>query len=830
MKIPLNSIKKLTKIEIEEKELIEKVFTQIGAVEDIVDLEKKYSGILVAKILEKAEHPDSDRLGVYQLNIGNDQKVQVVAGDKSLEVGDTVAYFTPGTKLPYNAKPESNENIVQKITLRGVESEGMMASAKELDISGDHTKVMRLDSSLIEGTAFNTAYGLNDTVIDIENKALANRADCFGILGVAREISAMQGLKFVAPDWYSNPDKNKPKVVEKLPLEIVNEAQVNCPRYMALVVEDVKIQPSPIWLQVELSKVGIRSINNVVDITNYLMVLTSQPLHAFDYDKVIEKSEEKLPKIVVRQAVTGEKLLGLNDKVIELDETMTVICDSKHPIALAGIIGGKDTEIDENTKNIIIEVANFNRYNIRKTSWKTGVFTDAASRFTKAQDPNQCKAVLYQAIRMCNELADGSVASKVIDSYPVIKDQVVLELDVKKANLITGLKLSKKQMIEILVNINYEVEDLGDKVKLKVPTYRQDVNIIEDVYEDISRIFGFNSISVTLPFKSITPAPIYKAWELKQEVRNILSSIGANELLTYNFISSLLLSNYKIDPNIAYHIKNSLSPDLEFMRVNLVPSLLEKLKENLNRGYSNQTLFEINIGHNKREIDNENLPIERWTLAVVNTKSSQDNTLSHYYNVKSIVDVLEKKLNLKTLGYTLVADVIKDELPIWIQNILGQHNENRAAVITYEQDSKKYYLGILGELSNEVLHSNGLPLDTSSLEIDLSTLSNALSAFSSYQEPSRFPKITQDLCFVMNTDIQFNAIKQEILSILKSTHMYFELEVIDIYASPKQPETKQMTFRLSLQSRDKTLEGWEFDKVKKKVIHQLEEKFKTKLI
>lgn len=828
MKVPLNSIKKLVDINIPIEELISKVFTQIGAVEDVLDLKKKYEGIIIAEILEKEDHPDSEKLAVYQIDTGQNRKIQVVAGDKTLEVGDKVVYFTPGTKLPNNPNPHKNENIVGKVVLRGVKSEGMMASQKELDIGEDHSKVMRLDKSLIQGSNFSECFGLDDIVLDIENKALANRADCFGWLGIAREIAAMQDIKFESPEWYKYPESNKPQEGNRLELSVDNQTQINCPRYMAIVLDNVEIKPSPIWLQIELAKAGIHCINNIVDITNYLMLLTSQPIHAFDFDKVTETENGH---IIVRQAENGEKLLGLNNKVIDLDNSMTVICNEKEPIALAGIIGGKSTEIDINTKRVIIEVANFNRYNIRKTSWKTGIFTEASNRYTKAQDPNQCEPVIYQVVKMAQELANASVASKLHDSYPNKIEPKTINLEIDKANLTSGLNLSKEQVVKLLTNIEYEVNEKGDnQLELIVPTFRQDVSIVEDVYEDIARIYGFNNIKVTLPQRSIQPPKKYEDWDLKQEIRNILSCLGGNELLTYNFVSSNLLSKFNLDVNKAYHIKNALSPDLEFMRINLIPSLVEKLVDNINRGYTKQTLFEINIGHNKDEIDNEKLPLERWTVALVNTNGGKKSDIAHYYNSKLYIDELEKKLNLKTLEYTLLSDTVFDELPIWIKTVSQQYNFNRSAVITYESDSKKYYLGIIGELSNTVIFNLGLPTDISGFELDLSAIHNAKKASSNYQEPSKYPKITQDLCFVMNNDIKYVTIKSEIENILKSSKLYYELSLLDIYSSEKTPNLKQMTFRISLQSRDKTLENWEFDKVKKKVIFLLNEKFKARLI
>ncbi len=830
MRTPLNSIKKLTDLVIDTKILTEKVFTQIGAVEEIIDLNKKYNNIVVAKIISKEIHPDSEKLAVYMIDAGIGSNIQVVAGDRTLEISDTVAYFKPGAVIPYNASPEKNENVVSKVTLRGVESEGMMASQRELDLGSDHTKIMRLDSSLVAGASISSALGLDDLVLDIENKALANRGDCFGLIGLAREISAIQGNTFVSPNWYIDAESNKPKIEKKVELKITNQTQLNCPRYIGFVMDSVKVDESPTWLQVELAKQGIKSINNVVDITNYLMTLTSQPMHAFDYDKVLSKQNGSDVEIVVRQAINGEKLLALNDKVVELDDSMTVICDSQNPIAVAGIIGGKDTEIDENTKRVIIEVANFNRYNIRKTSWKLGIFTDAATRFTKALSPEQCLPVAYQAAKLMEELAGAKVVSEFVDSYPNPKEPITLTLDIQTLNKTIGLNLTIDEVEEILNRVEYTVEKKSDDtLEVSVPFFREDVHIVEDIYEDVARIYGFNSVPVTLPTKSITPAKSNHILDIKENIRRVLSNNGANEILTYNFVSSEEITKYNIDIENAHELKNPLSPELAFMRVNLAPSIAVKMKENLGRGYNVQTLFELNVGHNKLEKDNENLPLERWNLTLLSTQNSNENT-SAYYNSKVYIDLLEKKLSLVRLQYTLLADINKEDLPIWISLVMNMYNSNRSAVIWFEQEGKKYYLGIIGQYSNQVIYANNLPKDISGFEIDIVQLQNAINPVSRYQEPSRYPKITQDLCFSFDSDIQYNAIREEIEDSLKKSKMYYELELLDIYSPENDTHSKQMTFRISLQSRDKTLESHEFDIQKKKIVFLLNEKFNAKLV
>lgn len=826
MKVPLKWVRQYTDIKISNEELISSIFTNLGAVEHIENLEEKYKDIIIAKIKKAQNHPDSEKLGVYILDTGSSE-VQVVAGDRDLKEGNLVAYFPLDSKVVFNPHPDKWNGVIKKVKLAGIESEGMMASQRELDLGADHSKVMVIEGDFKAGTSFSKAFDLDDIVVDIENKALTNRGDCFGILGIAREISAMQKFPFTSPAWYTS--TQKPKGSKTVQLNVINSAQVNCPRYMGVVIDNIKIQQSPIWMRMALIKNGIKPINNIVDITNYMMVLSSQPMHAFDFDKVIAKDPTGKAHIVVRQAKTGETLMGINDKLLELDETMTVIADSQNPIAIGGIIGGKDTEVDENTQRIILECANFNRYNIRKTSWKLGISTDAATRYTKALDPNQCEPVMYETIRLIEELASGKIVSEISDDYQMPIGERIIELEISDINERLGLNLTNEEIKDILEGVEYKLENTSKGFSVIVPTFRQDIQIKEDIYEDIARIYGYNNISVTLPSKTISPVKDNKAVELKDEIRDILSSEGLSEILTYNFVGQDLFEKSKLDINKAFHIKNALSPDLEYMRTSLLPSILQKTNENMSRGYTDVHLFEINIAHNKDEEDFEKLPLERWFLSGV---VSQKDTVSYspYYCSKVYVDVIEKKLNLKSLSYEIVKDISQKDIPVWIAHRLPMFNPNSSAVISFELESKKYYLGILGEISSTVKVAFNLPECTSIFEIDIDGLDKAKSSLSKYIEPSKFPKITQDLCFVLDKDIPYKSVKDDILNILKSSKMYYELEPVDIYSPKEKSEIKQITFRISLQSWEKTLENKEFEKTKKKIEYILKEKYKAELI
>jgi phenylalanyl-tRNA synthetase beta chain len=418
MKLPLKTTEKYSKLPKDVEKSVEIISNKIGAVEEVQELSEKYNNIYIAEILEKREHPDADKLAIYMITIDGKEEIQVIAGDKNLEIGDRVAYIKPGGIVPSTYYNEPFE--IKSVKMRGEISNGMMCSEKELDIGPSHERVLVLPEDAPIGESFANYYELNDTIIDIENKALTNRGDLFGIIGLAREISACQGLQFESPKWIKEPEIDLEPSKICLNLDVDNQAEPICPRYCAIAMSNIKMTESPIWLKSILLKSDIKPINIVVDITNYLMLLTGQPLHAFDLDKVIKTDSKQadMAHIVVRTARPEEKILGIDDNIYELSDNHLVIANSENPIAIAGVIGGKDTEIDETSKNIIIESANFDRYNLRRTSMELGIVTEASTRFTRAQSPENCLPVLSKAVQLIQELADGEIASNLIDSYP----------------------------------------------------------------------------------------------------------------------------------------------------------------------------------------------------------------------------------------------------------------------------------------------------------------------------------------------------------------------------------------------------------------------------
>lgn len=807
MYIPLNWIKEYTNVDLDVEKLVEEVATKIGAVEETIDLAKKYEGITIAKVIEKKDHPNADKLAVYIVDTGEKQ-VQVVTGDKTLEVSDKVAYFAPGVKVPYNAYPEKYDGVISKVSLRGVESEGMMASERELDLGNDHTKIMRLESDAVVGEDFAKTYGLNDTVLDIENKALANRADLFGIVGISREISACQSMKFQSPDWAMRTDVST--LSGNTTVVVDNQINTYCKRYMAIAMDNVLVTDSPIWLKATLAKVGIRSINNIVDITNYMMYLTSQPLHAFDLDKVLEKSGRTSPTIAVRLAKNGESITVLGGKTVDLDDSTVIITDGQNPIGIAGIIGGQDTEIDSTTKRIIIECANFDRYNIRKTSMRLGIFTEAVTRFTKAQDPNNCPNVLLKTVEMVSELAKGTVASEVVDNYIQPVKNKVITLDLKRANTILGIDLKSVEVETLLTNLEYsvDVKDEGTLI-VTVPTFRQDIDIVEDLYEDIGRHYGYNNVKVTLPTRSIYPNSVNSMLEFKDKLRDIITKIGGNELLTYNFIDGKDLEKYGLDTSEAYKLTNPLSPELEYMRYDILPSILEKVSINVDQGYGEFILYEMNKGHSKNQQDfdsNENLPKEREYLGVVSLNPHYTGT--PFYVAKAILSKILSSLNIGNYDLVLLKDVENIEKR-WVERLNGMLDINRSAILIINNE----IVGVVGQCSQKVKQRTKLPAGVSVLELDLDSLIGYAQDSYGYVEPSRYPKTSQDFCFEVSLNTTYKEVYEMVKKIVTDVNYVYVIEPVDIYHKDGD-EKKKITIRLELQHRDRTLTKYDITQLR----------------
>jgi phenylalanyl-tRNA synthetase beta chain len=645
MKVSVNWIREYLDFELPATdELVAKIGAQIGGVDEVIDVGAKYRGVVIARVATASKMEGSDHLNVCMIDDGRVTQnvnreysglVQVVCGAPNVREGMLVAWLPPGSVVP-SSVDDAEPFILSARPLRGVVSNGMLASAKELGIGDSHDGILELNpDDAMPGDDFAETYKLNDIIIDIENKMFTHRPDCFGQLGVAREVAGIFGQQFTSPRWYTQTNSLVTKSGDvSMQISLTNEIPELVPRYMLVALDDITVTDSPVWLQTYLTRVGIRPINNIVDVTNYIMMLTGQPLHAFDYDKV---AVDGRATIVVRNPHVEEPLTLLDGKTIKPRAEAILICDQEKAIGLGGMMGGQNSEIDSNTKRILIECASFDMYNIRRTSMEHGIFSDAVTRFTKGQSEWQNPAVLFQAVQLIQSLCpDAKPVGRVVDQHQPNRETQAVPVTTDFINQRLGLSLSAQDMQVLLQNVEFQVTVGDDGLLVDAPFWRTDIELREDVVEEVGRLHGFDNLPVDLPRREITPTPRDAMLELKASVRAYLAKAGANELLTYSFVHGNLLKTVGQDTQAAFKLSNALSPDLQYYRLSITPSLLEKVHPNIKAGYDSFALFELGKAH-AHEHQTDGLPMEFERLALVfaaDTKAAKLLAGAPYYQAK----------------------------------------------------------------------------------------------------------------------------------------------------------------------------------------------------
>lgn len=774
-------------------DLSAKIGEQLGAVEETINLAGKYDGTIVADVTEVKVHPNADKLNIYQIFDGKNT-VQVVSGDRFINVGDKVGWIMPGATVP--STWGSDQPFVLGVRdMRGETSNGMFGSGKELDINDDHERVQVLDTDAPAGTPFAEAYGFaNDAIIDIENKMFTHRPDCFGNLGVAREIAGIQGLPFTSPEWYQADAPLPQPQGEQLPLTVINKIPKSVPRYMAVVLDDVKIAPSPLWLQATLHKLGVRPINNVVDATNYIMLLTAQPLHAFDYNKVDDAH------IIVRHPHPGEVMPLLDGRTIEPHKDAMLICDAQKPIGLGGMMGGGNSEIDAHTTRVVLECATFDMYTIRRTSMHNGVFTDAVTRYSKGQSPLQCAPVIAKAVELILQIAGGRVASQTVDEFAGDLQHQPIMLTSDFINSRLGSSLTAEALATTLRNVECAVEEHGAELLVTPPFWRTDLEIPEDIVEEIGRLNGYDTLPHSLPSRETRAVETIAIDELKHEIRNILASAGANELQTYSFVPARLLQQVGQEPKRAFAIRNALSPDLQHYRLSLTPSLLDKVHGNCKAGYKQFGLFEINKIHLKSEeaLDCEGLPREYQTVAFV-FASESDLPGAAFYRAKHYLHYLLSELGVE---YSVAPAMQAPKFEVGRQ-VYAPFEPKRTGYVHTGPDGD--FTGFVGEYRAAVSKNLKLPATCAGFEIDVERLLQHRHS-RRYQQILKFPATEQDVCFKVASTVQYAEVQSAAQqSFAADERLRVTIAPLDIYQRQDSADYKQVTLRITLQHSDRTL-------------------------
>jgi phenylalanyl-tRNA synthetase beta chain len=815
MKVSLSTAQQYSNVDlkgISHDVLLKRIGAQLGAVEDTTDWTTKLKGAVIARVVTCEKHPNADKLSICRIDDGgikpdvqrgDDNLIQVVCGAPNVRAGMFVVWLAPGVVVP-NTR-DTDPFVLEAREIRGTLSNGMLASASELGIYEDHTGILEINPDEIGtepklGDPLKNYFDLDDFVIDCENKMFTHRPDCFGILGVARELAGISGLAFKSPSWYVTSPKFKEH--KDLPLLVKNDIKELVPRFTAVVMKDVVVAPSPIWLQAFLTRVGIKPINNVVDVTNYVMQLTGQPLHAFDYDKL--KGTAKRPVLQPRKSKKGEKLTLLGQKEIELTGEEIVIATDKRAVALAGVMGGADTEIDDQTKNIVIEAATFDMYSIRRTSMRYGLFTDAVTRFNKGQSPLQNDRALAFALEHMHTLARASQASPVFDIKTEALPKKPLIVTAHYINDRLGTEMRPTDIATYLHNVEFETDitDTSDGVKIAitVPFWRMDIEQPEDIVEEIGRLHGFDKLPIRLPMRSAKPTAKNALFTYKQNLRQILKEAGANEVLTYSFVHGDLLQKTGVDPTkSAYHIRNAISPELQYYRTGLTPSLLAKIHPNIKAQAGDDTnifaIYEIGKVYSKTK-ESKAVPLGKERLAFViaaDDKTARQRTHgSAFYHAK-------KYLNLLTNNQGTYTPLSKPGDQLTTSYLPG-----RSALVKLGET----VIGVIGEFKPEIRRSLKLPDYSAGFEIDISLLHTNLKP-QKYYSISSFPRVTQDITMEV-TDASVGAVENELQKALKQV-LPKDITLVDnavkqLYQAEGELAVR-MTYSFSFESNNRTLKS-----------------------
>jgi phenylalanyl-tRNA synthetase beta chain len=761
-------------------------------VEDYVDQNEKYRSIVVGKVKEVKKHPDADRLILCSVFDGKED-LQIVCGAPNVKAGQTVPLAPVGISIP-------KENFkITKQKIRGVESFGMICAEDELELSEDHSGIMILDDELEAGKPLSDALGLNDLILDIA--ITPNRPDALSHIGVARDIAAIFNRELKLPRIDLNESQKEAKDFASIEIE----DKINCPRYSAKVVLNVTIKDSPDWLKNKLQSIGLRSINNVVDVTNFIAMEMGQPLHAFDLDLLAKR------KIIIKSTDKKTKFTTLDSKVRDLEKNTLMICDGEKGVAIAGVMGGENSEVTNSTKNILIESAYFNPKSIRKTSRSLQLVTDSSYRFERGTDPTNTLYAAQRAAQLISEIAGGEIAKNQIDVYANrIKNKEII-LRFPRIKKLLGFDVPKTEVVRILNKLGINIiKDLSDSLEVVVPTFRPDIEREVDIIEEIARIYGYEKIPAVSKI-GITLEKRDDQSFLIDEVRNSAITLGLNEMLNNPLISEFL-AKITGEP---IGISNPQSRDMAYLRTSLSIAALQTIANNINKGEKNLSLFEIGNVFNKNgnEIKSFDDLSEKRKLLILLTGKKQERT----WNTGEIFyDIFDLKGLLDSFLYKFSLDNLLDD----------SYNSSQKSIYEY-QFSKNFNDDIIatgGKISKNVLSLFDIEQDVYGVEIDLDKIFEISTEKRKYTEPLKYPKITRDFAFIFDKSLSYNSVKNFILE--QSSGILKEVEIFDIFESKELGVNKKsMAFSLEYFDPGRTLVDEEVEADFNKLIKKITEKF-----
>ena len=771
---------------VSDKEYVEKLTIFGQKVETYERMDAEIKNVVVGKVVSIVRHENSDHMWVCMIDVGESEPLQIVTGAQNVKVGDMVPVAKHNSWLPGGVH-------ITKGKLRGVKSNGMLCGLEELGLSQNDFPYAILDGIFIIeedcaiGDDINTIIGNDDTVVDFE--ITNNRPDCYSIIGLARESAAAFGMQMKHHEPVVQ-GSDAGSIFEKLDVEV--PATELCNRYSSRMVANVKIGPSPKWLRQRLRANGVRPINNIVDITNYVMLEYGQPMHAFDYRYVSSG------KIVVREATEGETLTTLDGNVRNLTPGMLVIADDERAIGLAGIMGGENSEIMDDTTMVVFESANFNGTSIRQTALALGMRTDASGKFEKHLDPMMTIPAVNRACELVELLGCGDVLDGTIDIINYVPEEKTLPLEPEKINRLLGTDISKEEMVKYLNLLEIEVE--GDTIK--VPSFRPDLNLMADIAEEVGRSYGYNEIPITA-FKTSTQGGYSPMMIMENKAGSLCRSLGYSEIITYSFVSPAIFDQIRIPSDSplrnALRIQNPLGEDTSIMRTIALPSMLEILSRNNN--YHNKAAKLYELAKIYLPVEGQILPEEPKMLLL---GAYGEGTT--FFTLKGELEAVFAGLRLKKASYTAVKDN-------------PSYHPGRCAKVTIDGVD----VGVMGQVHPIVAKNYGIDVEVYCAEINFTALFDLQLPDATYTPLPKYPTVSRDIAVLCDEAVTVAACEDVITA--AAGKLLRGIKLFDIYRGTGVPEGKKsMAFSLELRADDRTLTDTDSESVVSKVLSALKEK------
>lgn len=791
MKVPLKWLQDYVKITLPAPELARRLTLAGFEVSEVIT-PGDWANIIVGEITAVEPHPNADRLRLATVNLGAETET-VVCGAPNLNIGDKIAFARTGARLvnPYNGQVEE----LKPAKIRGVVSRGMVCSEKELGLSESHEGIMVLSREAETGKGLAEVIG--ETVLDID--ITANRPDCLSVTGIAREVGAICGEKTNIKDA-SYPEDGEP-IEKQISIEIIDSEL--CSRYCASLITGIQVKESPAWLQERLIAAGQRPINNIVDITNYVMLEYGQPLHSFDYDRLKGK------KIIVRRAKDGEKFLTLDGNERTLDGDMLVIADGERTVAIGGVMGGLNSEVTESTTSILLEAASFKAASLHSTSRELDLQSEASARFGRGISAGVTLPALKHATQLMLELGGGKAAKGIIDVYPGKKEAKPISTTPERIKRVLGVGYSLTQIGKALESLGFECSVEGNKITTKSPYWRSDIKIEEDLIEEVARYHGYDKIPATL-FNDPMPKPVSNPGrEQKRKIRNVLTGYGFTEIMTYTMTSLELLRNVYADPRDPepppLKVTNPMTAEQEYMRSSLRPGVLATLGANRRHEEGGIKIFEIGKVYRPH---GEGLPAEpEYLCGVMNGNRTERSWAGgegayDFYDAKGTIEGL-----LSKLGIAVVLEPSHDE---------SLHPARQAAIILAGKGEKPT-LGVIGEVHPRVADRFEIGGTVCLFEIEMDGLL-AAAGQAMYRQIPRYPSTVRDIALVMDNAVTH----RQIIDIIKGFPLVSEAALFDVYSGKQVAAGKKsLAYRLVYQSAEHTLTDEEVNKVQEQILARL---------